>query len=147
MAHSVLINFDAPTYGWLPIHFKYDRFKLDIGASGVFNDPIKNLYYTLIELNKGKTGEFYCWLEPLTYFLKFEINDNVYTLTISKASDIKDDDKKVIKVIQGDFKHIIKPFINSLIEFSSINYHSSDWPKSIKEDKLKKLAEILKSHD
>lgn len=141
MDKSVNVKIGTPSHGWLPIDFYYDELRLDIHASDVLNDPIEEIYKTIVRLREGKTGQIICWLEPAAYYFYFETKDNVYTLTISEADDIDDveDNRKIIKVITGNYKQIVTPFKKALIEFCSKTYEEEQWPYTLDKNKLIQL--------
>lgn len=140
MNTTISINFGKPQHGWLPVNFSYGEFRLDLDASDVLNDPVVELYDSLIRLSKGKTGQITWWLEPFTYFFHFERAHETYRLTISEANDIEAE-REVIKVITGNYKQMIEPFKKALLDFCSFTYNEHDWPYSIDKNKLQQLKE------
>lgn len=94
MGNLIQINIGPPLHGWLPINYYYDGLRLDFHASDVLNNPIDEIYKTIIRLKEGKPGQIMCWLEPAAYYFYFEKTYNDYILTISETDDIHNIEKK-----------------------------------------------------
>ena len=140
MDDSVYINLGTPKYGWLPVDFYYDGLKLDMEVSDGLNDPIGELCDTLIGLDHDKIVEVTWWLEPAAYYFNFEKKGTDYILIISQADDLNEDNRKVIKIISGNYKQIIAPLKKALIEFCSKTYEAEHWPYTLDKNKLKLLS-------
>lgn len=136
MNDTVSISFGIPRHGWLPAYFVFNDFKLDIDASDVLNDPVEEIYNSIIGLEQDKAGQVVWWLEPHTYFFYFERTNDKYILTISEADDIDQDEKRTIKVIHGNYRQIIAPFKKALIDFCQQTHEESDWPYTLDNNKL-----------
>jgi hypothetical protein len=44
MKNRISITLGTPEYGWLPVDFCYNDFKINFDASNAINDPIDELY-------------------------------------------------------------------------------------------------------
>lgn len=141
MENCISTTFSCPEAGWLPVVFRYCDFELEFYASDVHNNPLKELYETLIGLNNNCDGNVTWFLEPFTYFFHFEKVGKEYTLTISQAYDIEVDEseREVIKVITGDYNQVIAPFKASLIAVCSQTFDEEDWPHVVDVHELKQL--------
>lgn len=140
MSQSISIVFGTPRHGWLPVDFQYGDFKINFGASDVLNDPMEEFVDAIINISNGKTGEVTCWLEPFTYFFRFEKGANDYTLTIFEADD-NEGERRVTRIIKGSYDQIIRPFKKPLIALCSRAYEEEHWPyNSFDKNKLKRLT-------
>ena len=68
---EVSFEFQPPRHGWLPLSIRLDQFALDLHASAVSNDPLKELIDWGQYVLDGTTGfrRVCFWLEPNGYAL------------------------------------------------------------------------------
>ncbi len=144
MKNRNYIEIGKPKHGWLPIEVRLPNFELIFGASDVLNDPLQELLDGMIDLNSGRSAKIVFWLEPSAYFFRFERLDAKYTLTISETNYMNDIDDvgEIIKVIQGNYKQIIFPIVNTLVEFSTYSYENEHWPSALDLRKLEQVCNI-----
>ncbi len=143
MRNSIRISFEEPSNGWLPLHFVHENLTLVICASDVLNDPIEELYNSIIRLKEGRNGgdSIMFWLEPAAYFFYFEKKSDEYSLTISEIDymDDPEDQRTVVKIIHGTYKEIIAPFEKLLTDFHSKIYSEEHWPYKLNKEQINKL--------
>lgn len=140
MSKQIIFSLHEPRYGWLPVDLYFDNFKIDFEAADVPINPLELLCDALIDLSvKGKT-EIFWYQEPGAIFFELTKIDNDYTLTISEADDY-DAEKKVQKIITGNFETVIAPLKNTTLEFYSKTYDENNWP-SLDKEKLTILYKL-----
>src|SRR5690349_18774395 len=145
MDNSILVGFGNPEHGWLPVDFSHREFQLEFSASDVLNNPIQELFDTLMELRANNAGQITWWLEPGAYFFHFEQKGTQYALTIAETDNLhnKSRETTIIKSISGNYKQIVIPFIKALIEFSSKTYGENHWPYRIDGLGIRQLKALL----
>ncbi len=143
MEEPLLITFDMPHHGWLPVRFAAGSVKLEFDASDVLNDPLNELCISIKRLLENKTGEVTWWLEPYTYFFYFErTGAKDFRLTISEAEGI-DERKQTLAVINGTYKELIVPMRKALVKFCDFEYEGIHWPFSYSKADIENLPKGL----
>ena len=141
MDNSLHVSFGTPKHGWLPVDLKHQTFHLGFEASAVLNDPIGELYNTLVTLQENKSGQVTWWLEPSAYFFRFEQDGKETRLIISETKNLNTDQaaRNIIQTISGNSKQIIEPFKKALAQFCSQAYEEDQWPYNLNKRKIEKL--------
>ncbi|MBK0402151.1 hypothetical protein I5M27_04095 [Adhaeribacter sp. BT258] len=137
MNNRISIKFEKPEYGWLPVVFSHNDFKIDFHASNVLNDPIDELIYVTTKLQNYETKRITWWLEVPAYFFDISKNPNNYSLAISKTDDLFDkiSEPKVLLAINGNEGEIIEPLRSALKQFASLTFEKSHWyGRSLEEE-------------
>ncbi len=130
MSKSIDIHFGIPKHGWLPVNFDYDEFHIEFDASDGLNDPIGELYQSILNIQVGELKEITWWLEPGAYYFLIGKDNSNYLLTILESNDIHsvDEIKKSLIQISGNYEEIILPIKKAILDFSSKNYDEQHWP-------------------
>lgn len=132
-----------PHHGWLPVTFKAGSVSLEIEASGVLNEPLEELYFSIKRLLEHKTGEVTWWLEPYTYFFYFErTGPKEFRLTISEAEHL-DRKRDELIVLNGSYKQLIAPMRKALFEFCDLEYDKKHWAVSFTKTDVENLPKGL----
>ena len=141
MDNSLHVNFGTPKHGWLPVDLKHQTFHLAFEASDVLNDPIGELYNTLVALQENKSGQVTWWLEPGAYFFRFEQHGMEIRLIISETENLNNDQaaRRIIQTISGSSRQIIEPFRKALAQFCSQTFEEDQWPYNLDKRKIEKL--------
>lgn len=123
-SHNIKFHLGKPKHGWLPIQLEYEDFNLTFEASDVPNHCINELIQVMLDLETKGYAEVEFHLEPNWIKFNFEKFSYYYSLEIT-------DEKRIFipraKVIQGSFKQLIEPFIQTLKQFTTLNIKASDW--------------------
>ena len=131
------INFTLgkPINGWLNVRFKSGEVELKFEASNIPENPILELYQSLIFSMKGLESKVYWNLEPENYCFKFSPKEQSFNLTISE-------NKKNIFSQDGSFESIILPFYRALKKFNSTEFKNENWTK-LENGKIKQLTKLV----
>ncbi len=143
------IDFGTPKYGWLPITFQYQNYKLEIEVSDVPIDPMVQLCDALIEINKGTNEPTrVIWhLEPYCYYLQLKVANGQYIALIYESDELNSP-YQLTKEITGSYQEIILPLFRGLKNFHSTFYESPHWDglDSERTDELTELVNEKKEH-
>ena len=88
MKPELSIVLGIPEHGWLPVDFRYNDFQLEFAASGILNNPVKELYHCVAKLQDKEIRRTTWWLEPMAYFIDFEKAGKNVVLTITETDDL-----------------------------------------------------------
>lgn len=142
------IHFDIgqPESGWVKIKLSIADFELEFFASNIPEDPLENLYESLIILcSSVKTTCKISWhLEPNYYHFEIDKHTSNYTLKIKKSKNEKSTEKLIIRV-EGDYNELLKPIYRGLRKFGSFDINEKDW-KKIPNSKMEKLKSVFKDN-
>jgi hypothetical protein len=141
MDSTISVEFGKTQHGWLPVTFRYKDLHLNFAASYVLNDPLEDLYDTVISLNKNNFNRTKWWLEPEAYFFDFKRTKQIVTLTIIHTNDLfaEADEQKKLLVITGNENEIVEPFRVALRKFISQPHEEKHWPHKMQSNKIREL--------
>jgi len=141
-AGKINFNLGVPISGWIPVCFKSGDFVLEFTSSKVPENPTEKLCEALILIVSGVESEI-CWTEePVCYYFKFNLVDDVYSFKINET-DRRGHNQSEIFLKNGQFEDIIMPIYRGLKKWTTIEYQTSAW-KKINPAKLNKLTELIK---
>jgi hypothetical protein len=129
MNSPISITFGKPIHGWLSVDFHYKDVRLSFDASDGINNPIKELYNAIANLQDNEKGTVTWWLEPGAYFFDFEKKRENTVLTILETEDLHalEVERKSILTISSPNKQVTEPFYVALMELCSQKYQQEDW--------------------
>ncbi len=144
MKEPLSIAFGTPHHGWLPVELKAGSLSLQFEASAVLNEPLEELYNSIVRLLNHKTGQVTWWLEPDTYFFYFERTGlKEFRLTVSEAEEIDDLEKRELAVLKGSYKELLAPIRKALLAFCDLEYEKRHWPVSFTRPDIERLPKGL----
>ena len=140
---KIEFNLGQPISGWIPVHIKSGDFILELTSSKVPENPTDKLCEALILILSGVESEM-CWTEePVCYYFNFNLIGKSYSFKIEET-DRNGHNRTEVFSENGGFEDLIMPIYRGLKKWTTREYESSNW-KKIKEDKLKKLTELIKN--
>lgn len=112
MKPELSIVLGIPEHRWLPVDLRYNDFQLEFAASGILNNPVKELYNCVTKLQNKEIRRTTWWLEPMAYFIDFEKAGKNVVLTITETDDLHNGTAESIPLLRitGEEKNILTPF-------------------------------------
>ena len=124
----IRLSYQPPVHGWLLLRLTVNENTVEIDASDVRNNPVKDLVTALALIATGAPACIWWHLEPDGYFMHFTPKGDSVVLRVDFAVGSEKRRARHVLQVEGSRKAILLPLWRFVREFESHAFTAQHWP-------------------